>query len=89
MFVTILNPIIPRLRASRWLGAFLDAVNISSVALMLAVTIKLALGIFILPKAGIDWIAALISIVAGHFGCSSTIKCCLDRSWRCYDWFNI
>lgn len=65
VFVAILNPIIPRLRASRWLGAFLDAVNISSVALMLAVTVELALGIFILPKGGIDWLAVLISLVAG------------------------
>ena len=65
VFVAILNPIIPRLRASRWLGSFLDAINISSVALMLAVTIELALGIFLLPKGGIDWFAVLISLVAG------------------------
>ncbi len=64
VFVAILNPIIPRLRASRWLGAFLDAVNISSVALMLFVTIKLAGGIFI-DGLSIDWFAALISLVAG------------------------
>lgn len=77
VFVAILNPIIPRLRASRWLGAFLDAVNISSVALMLAVTIQLALGIFILPKAGIDWIAALISIVAGIL----VVRLRLNAAW--------
>ncbi|KST69098.1 chromate efflux transporter [Mastigocoleus testarum] len=64
VFVAILNPIIPRLRASRWLGAFLDAVNISSVALMLFVTIKLAGGIFI-DEVSIDWFAALISLIAG------------------------
>lgn len=64
VFVAILNPIIPRLRASRWLGAFLDAVNISSVALMLVVTIKLAHGIFISHNSSIDWLAVFISIVA-------------------------
>ena len=64
VFVAILNPIIPRLRASRWLGAFLDAVNISSVALMLFVTVKLAGGIFI-DNRSIDWFATLISLVAG------------------------
>ena len=77
VFVVILNPIIPRLRASRWLGAFLDAVNISSVALMLAVTMELALGIFILPKAGIDWIAALISIVVGIL----VVRLRLNAAW--------
>ncbi|MDJ0692729.1 chromate efflux transporter [Mastigocoleus sp. MO_188.B34] len=64
VFVAILNPIIHHLRASRWMGAFLDAVNISSVALMLFVTIKLAGGIFI-DGLSIDWFAALISLVAG------------------------
>lgn len=40
-FVTALNPIVPRLRQSPWTSAFLDAVNVSSVALMLAVIVKL------------------------------------------------
>ena len=40
-FVAALNPIVPRLRQSRWTSAFLDAVNVSSVALMLAVIVKL------------------------------------------------
>ena len=34
-FVLMLNPIIPRLRQSAWASAFLDAVNVSAVALML------------------------------------------------------
>jgi chromate transporter len=40
-FVAALNPIVPRLRQSPWASAFLDAVNVSSVALMLAVVVKL------------------------------------------------
>lgn len=64
VFVAILNPIIPRLRTSQWLGVFLDAINISSVALMVFVTIKLAGGILI-DGLSIDWFAALISLVAG------------------------
>ena len=40
-FVAALNPIVPRLRRSPWTSAFLDAVNVSSVALMLAVIVKL------------------------------------------------
>jgi len=40
-FVAALNPIVPRLRQSPWASAFLDAANISSVALMLAVIVKL------------------------------------------------
>jgi chromate transporter len=41
-FVAALNPVVPRLRQSSWTSAFLDAVNVSSVALMLAVTVKLS-----------------------------------------------
>jgi chromate transporter len=40
-FVAALNPMVPRLRRSLWTSAFLDAVNVSSVALMLAVVVKL------------------------------------------------
>ncbi len=41
LFVLLLNPLIPRLRASAWMSAFLDAVNVASVALMAAVTFEL------------------------------------------------
>lgn len=41
-FVAALNPLVPRLRRSPWTAAFLDAVNVSSIALMAAVTFKLA-----------------------------------------------
>lgn len=41
VFVGILNPLVPKLRASVWAGAFLDAVNVCAVALMLVVTLRL------------------------------------------------
>lgn len=44
LFVAVLNPIVPRLRESAWTAAFLDAVNVSAVGLMLAVTISLGMG---------------------------------------------
>ena len=57
-FVAILNPIIPKLRRSPWTAGFLDAVNVSAVALMLVVTIKL--GITVLD----DWVPWVIFALA-------------------------
>jgi len=42
VFVLLLNPLVPHLRRSPWTAAFLDAVNVSAIALMLAVTFDLA-----------------------------------------------
>ena len=58
LFVSILNPLIPRLRQSTLMGAFLDAVNVSAVALMLVVTIRLGMNILT------DWASISIFIVA-------------------------
>ena len=58
IFVAALNPLIPRLRASKWTAAFLDAVNVSSIALMAVVTVKLAAATLI------DGISILIAIIA-------------------------
>jgi chromate transporter len=41
-FVAACGPFVPRLRASRLVGAFLDGVNVASLALMAAVTLQLA-----------------------------------------------
>lgn len=46
LFVLLLNPLIPRLRESPWSRAFLDSANISAVALMAAVTLRLGASIF-------------------------------------------
>ena len=57
-FVLMLNPIIPRLRQSTWASAFLDAVNVSAVALMVAVTIELGVDTLVGWSA---WVIALLS----------------------------
>ncbi len=62
-FVAILNPLIPRLRDSEWMATFLDAINVSAIALMVTAMIKLAQGILLLPN-GIDLKAALIALSA-------------------------
>jgi len=42
VFVALSGPLVPRLRASKVSGAFLDGVNVASLALMTAVTMELA-----------------------------------------------
>lgn len=42
VYVAALGPILPKLRRSAWVAAFLDSVNVCAVALMAGVTVKLA-----------------------------------------------
>src|SRR5271166_4132066 len=42
VYVAALGPILPKLRRSAWMAAFLDSVNVCAVALMAVVTIRLA-----------------------------------------------
>lgn len=42
VYVAVLGPILPRLRRSPWMAAFLDSVNVCAVALMAGVTVTLA-----------------------------------------------
>ncbi len=58
VFVAILNPIVPRLRSSTWMAAFLDAVNVSAVGLMAAVLVRLTGDIVT------AWPAAVIALLA-------------------------
>lgn len=60
IFVLILNPLIPKLRSSQWTSAFLDAVNVSAVGLMMVVSLQLAYNLFFQP---LDYIAMLIFLV--------------------------
>jgi chromate transporter len=58
IFVLILNPLIPKMRRSKWLSAFLDAVNVSAVALMTAV-------LFLLGRSTLDsWPSVVITLAA-------------------------
>jgi chromate transporter len=58
-FVAALNPFVPRLRKSALFSAFLDAVNVSSVALMAFVSFKLG------TQLPLDWKTALVAAVVG------------------------
>jgi chromate transporter len=62
VFVLILNPVIPRLRASKMMSAFLDAVNISAIGLMAAVTVQLV------STSLTDWKGVIIAVVAAIAG---------------------
>ena len=58
IFVLMLNPLVPRLRKSAYLSKFLDAVNVSALAVMLVVAIKLGAEVLI------DWETILISLLS-------------------------
>jgi chromate transporter len=61
LFVLILNPLIPKMRQSKLLGYFLDAVNVAAVAVMLAVLFEMSL------ETLINWKAIAITIVSIFF----------------------
>ncbi|MDA0708822.1 MAG: chromate efflux transporter [bacterium] len=62
VFVVALNPLIPKLRSSAWVSAFLDAVNVCAVGLLAGVTFEL--GALTLD----EWPKWVIVGVAGVFG---------------------
>jgi chromate transporter len=66
IFVWLLTPIIPKLRKSNLTSAFLDSVNIASVALMLAVTIQMGYSTLV------DWKTWSIALLG--FGCLLQFK---------------
>jgi chromate transporter len=47
VFVGILNPLVPKMRKSKWISSFLDAVNAAAVAIILGVCIKMGQEILI------------------------------------------
>lgn len=68
LFAWLLNPMVPKLRKSLWTAAFLDSINVASVALMLAVSIELAFSTLIIwPLGAESWLRwpAWILAVAG------------------------
>jgi chromate transporter len=58
LFVAFLNPLIPKLRKSRIMGAFLDSVNIVSVAIILAVVVEMS------RETLLDWRTILIAVIS-------------------------
>ena len=61
-FVAILNPVIPRLRQSPIMGSFLDAINVSALALMLVVTIRLGMAVLITWDPWVIFLLATILV---------------------------
>lgn len=56
--VWLVNPLVPRLRQSRWASGFLDGVNAASLGLMAGVT-------YILGRAAVvDWLTVLLAILS-------------------------
>ncbi|AFZ24816.1 chromate transporter, chromate ion transporter family [Cylindrospermum stagnale PCC 7417] len=77
-FVAALNPLIPRLRASSWTRAFLDAVNVSAVALMVVTSLQLGKVTLTLPQAPyLDFLAVAIAIVSAVFA----LRFRLNAAW--------
>jgi len=58
LFVLLLNPLIPRMRKSKVVGAILDAVNVAAVALIVAVCLTMA------RDTLTDWRSQLIAILS-------------------------
>ncbi|MFT4577041.1 MAG: chromate transporter [Polaribacter sp.] len=58
VFVSILNPLMPRLRKSNYIAALLDAVNIGAVAVILAVCIDMG------KEAITDWKTTSIAVLS-------------------------
>lgn len=61
ILVALLNPVIPRLRESKMASAFLDAVNISAMGIMAAVTVELGISVLTNWQA---WLIFLLSCAA-------------------------
>jgi len=61
VFVALLNPLIPKLRKSPYISAFMDAINIAAVAVIVAVLVEMSF------EALVDWktfMIASLSIIA-------------------------
>ncbi|WP_345226881.1 chromate efflux transporter [Hymenobacter koreensis] len=58
VFVWLLNPLLPRLRKSQLFSAFLDSVNVASVALIVAVLVAMT------RMALTDWLTLLIAALS-------------------------
>lgn len=58
IFVMLLNPIVPKLRKSKVISAFLDAVNIAAVAVILAVVFEMA------KDTLTDWRTIVIAVLS-------------------------
>lgn len=60
---SFIKPIIPKMRASKWLSAALDGINIASLVLMAAVTAKLGAASIVGPITAIIFAGSMIGIM--------------------------
>lgn len=58
ILVAAVNPLVPRLRQSPWMGSLLDGVNVASLGLMAGVTFELG------RAAIVDWFTALLAVLS-------------------------
>ncbi|AZB17536.1 chromate efflux transporter [Chryseobacterium indologenes] len=58
VFVALLNPLMKKLRNSKWLSTFLDAVNVASVAIIAAVCYEMG------KETITDWRTILIAVIS-------------------------
>jgi chromate transporter len=58
IFVAILNPWVPKMRKSKWIAAFLDAVNIAAVAVIVAVCVEMG------KDTLTDWRTITIAVIS-------------------------
>lgn len=58
IFVAVLNPLIPKMRKSKSIAAFLDAVNVAAVAIIIAVCIEMS------KETIVDWRTTLIALLS-------------------------
>ncbi|WES98993.1 chromate efflux transporter [Chryseobacterium arthrosphaerae] len=59
VFVAFLNPLVKKMRSSKGLSVFLDAVNVASVAIILSVCLVMG------KESVVDWRTILIAIISG------------------------
>lgn len=71
IFVAISGPLVPRMRASPLAGAFLDGVNVASLALMAAVTAQLARAAIVGPT----------TVVIGLVAATLLLRFKINSSW--------
>ncbi|MGZ5254284.1 MAG: chromate transporter [Flavitalea sp.] len=58
LFVALLNPLIPKLRSSKIMSAFLDTVNVASIAIIVSILIEMGREILL------DWRTILIAVLS-------------------------
>jgi len=81
LVVALSNPLIPRIRNSRWASGFLDGVNVAALALMIAVTWELGQAALVDPFTLVT--GAIAAVVLVRWKLSSAWVVLSARRWGC------